>query len=127
MPFDGRNFAPNEALEKLDRVVDLLGHEDRWCKGTLRSPDGRRCIVGALQEVKGYRLLEPVVLHAVRNVTGRRYARVVAFNDDRATTHELVMTVLHQARRQILAGELPPSAAATRLWHRCRQALAFLI
>jgi hypothetical protein len=33
MPFDGASF---EALDKIDKVIDLLAREDRWCKHQLR-------------------------------------------------------------------------------------------
>ncbi len=48
MPFDGTNYEGRiEALEKTDKVIDLLSDEARWCKRALRTRDGRRCIVAA--------------------------------------------------------------------------------
>src|SRR5215469_10004211 len=49
MPFDGTGYEGRfEALDKMDKVIDLLAREDRWCKQQLRSYDGRRCILGAM-------------------------------------------------------------------------------
>src|SRR5437016_6344302 len=53
MPFDGAGFGYNESLQKLDTVIDLLETPDRWCKGALRSHDGRYCIRGAIRAVSG--------------------------------------------------------------------------
>ena len=51
MPFDGSDYQRRAvASEKIDRVID---RKDRWCKKELRSRDGRRCIVGALEAVGG--------------------------------------------------------------------------
>jgi hypothetical protein len=72
MPFDGTGFVYNESLQKLDAVMDLLGSADRWCKGALRSHDGRYCIRGAIRAVSGTELLEPVILQAIGQVAGRR-------------------------------------------------------
>src|ERR1700745_1933440 len=48
MPFDEVWYrAPDEPLEKLDKVIALLASEDRWCKFFGLSGDGRRCLWGA--------------------------------------------------------------------------------
>src|SRR5579872_4643688 len=40
MPFDGRDYSTRiDALEKIDRVIDQLPSEDRWCKGALYTVD----------------------------------------------------------------------------------------
>ena len=103
MPLDDTGFGRRiEALEKMDRVIGLLATEDRWCKQQLVSPDGRRCILGAVQAVDGVKLLAYPIQLAIRQVTGREFGRIERFNDDRSTTHALVMTVLRQARENII-------------------------
>jgi hypothetical protein len=105
MPLDDTGFGRRiEALEKMDRVIDLLATEDRWCKQQLVSPDGRRCILGAVQAVDGVKLLAYPIQLAIRQVTGREFGRIERFNDDRSTTHALVVTVLRQARANIIDG-----------------------
>ena len=51
MPFDGVGYIGNESVRKMDEVIDLLGTPDKWCKGALRSHDGRYCIRGAVRAV----------------------------------------------------------------------------
>src|SRR5437868_7950263 len=86
MPFDGAGFGYNESLQKLDTVIDLLETPDRWCKGALRSHDGRYCIRGAIRAVSGSDVLEPAILNAIGQVAGRRFRRIEAFNDHPNTT-----------------------------------------
>jgi hypothetical protein len=122
MPLDDARFGRNvEALEKMDKVLDLLATEDRWCKGKLISSDGRRCIIGALQAVDGTTLLIPPIRLAIQQVTGKTFRRIELFNDHRSTTHALIIAVLQQARENIVNGidEAPVSAgpsATTTLW-----------
>jgi hypothetical protein len=105
MPFDGVRFVTHEPLDKLDQVIDLLGTPDRWCKGALRSHDGRYCIRGAVRAVNGAELLEPAILQAVVEVAGRRFRRIEAFNDHPNTSHDQIVAVLHRARDNIIAGK----------------------
>jgi len=104
MPFDGAGYSRDPALQKLDAVLALLNSEDHWCKGTLKTPDGRYCLRGAMQAAGAQALLEPFVLSAIREVTGRRFLRVETFNDRRTTSHEMVLMVLHCAGDQIVLG-----------------------
>jgi hypothetical protein len=126
MPFDGVQFPPNIALEKLDRVIELLSDEDRWCKGIVRSSDGRRCIIGALIEVDGRNLLEPVIRDAVKEVTGQAHWRIERFNDAETTTHAQVLAVLQRAREDILAGRTVSYALPKRLEDACKRMLGHL-
>ena len=103
MPFDGAGFTDSESLQKLDAVIDLLGSADRWCKGALRSHDGRYCIRGAIRAVSGAELLEPAILRALGQVVGRRFRRIEAFNDHPNTRHDEVLAVLNRARRNLEA------------------------
>lgn len=121
MPFDGKGMEIQlDTLDKLDRVIDLLDTPEKWCKGVLKSSDGRLCILGAVLEAHADKVLKAPLLAAIEQVTGRAYPRIETFNDHRATTHAMVLRVLRQARRNILAGEYlaPPRVAAPGLWQR---------
>lgn len=111
MPFDGVGFVSGECLQKLDAMIDLVGVPERWCKGTLRTGDGRYCLRGAIIEVGGAGILEVPILGAVRDVTRQRCSRIESFNDDLQTNHQLVYAVLLRARENVLAG----STATTSL------------
>ncbi len=104
MPFDGVGFVTHESLDKLDAVLELIGTPDRWCKGALRSHDGRYCIRGAVRAVDGSELLEPAILQAVVELAGRRFRRIEAFNDHPNTSHDQIVAVLSRARDNIMAG-----------------------
>ena len=102
MPFDGTGYEDCfEALEKIDKVIDLLGDERRWCKKQLQTLDGRRCVFGAMKAADATHLLKAPILLAIEQVTGHSYARIEHFNDHPATTHALVVGVLRQARENI--------------------------
>jgi hypothetical protein len=117
MPFDGAGFGYNESLHKLDTVIDLLETPDRWCKGALRSHDGRYCIRGAIRAVSGSDVLEPAILQAIGQVAGRRFRRIEAFNDHPHTTHDQVVSVLARARSNLgnNLGGRPSMDLASRL------------
>jgi hypothetical protein len=110
MPFDGIGFVRNDPLLKIDAVIDLLSTPDKWCKGALRSHDGRYCIRGAVRAVDAADALEPAILLAIGEVAGRRFRRIESFNDHPCTSHDQVIAVLHRAREHIAAGT--PVAAA---------------
>jgi hypothetical protein len=122
MPFDGTGYDGRiEALDKMDKVIDLLSREDRWCKQQLRSYDGRRCILGAMMAADATIVLKEPILMAIKQVTGRDYLRIEMFNDHPLTTHGLVLKVLHQARDNVLHGATdrppaPPSLPAGAWW-----------
>src|SRR5438067_13793716 len=123
MPFDGVGFVTHQSLDKLDAVIDLIGTPDRWCKGALRSHDGRYCIRGAVRAVDGAELLESAILQAVVEVAGRRFRRIEAFNDHPNTSHDQVVAVLHRARDNIVVGRTggpgpiePQSTTALGSW-----------
>jgi hypothetical protein len=121
MPFDGTGYEGRiEALDKVDKVIDLLAREDRWCKQQLRSYDGRRCILGAMMAADATIALKEPILLAIKQVTGRDYLRIEMFNDHPLTTHGLVIKVLHQARQNIVndPGErqMAPATAQTGAW-----------
>ncbi|HYM04230.1 MAG TPA: hypothetical protein VET85_14855 [Stellaceae bacterium] len=122
MPFDGTGYEGRlQSLDKMDKVIDLLGREDRWCKQQLRSYDGRRCILGAMMAADATVALKEPILLAIKQVTGRDYLRIEMFNDHPLTTHALVVRVLHQARENVVNGvvERQPifaSAPASTWW-----------
>jgi hypothetical protein len=114
MPFDGRDYSTRiDALEKIDRVIDQLPSEARWCKGALYTVDGRRCILGAMQAVNGAMVLKQPILQAIQEVTGRRYTAIETFNDRRTTTYPQVVAVLHRARQDIIEGSAGYNRSAT--------------
>ncbi len=123
MPFDGIRYeGRNPALDKMDKVIDLLSDERRWCKRQLRSPDGRYCVLGAIQAAGAVAELKAPVLLAIEQVTGHVW-RIEDFNDHSTTTHALVVRVLWQARENVISGA--PQAAQQRIgtWALFRQAL----
>jgi hypothetical protein len=123
MPFDGVGFVANESVDKLDAVIDLLGTPERWCKGALRSHDGRYCIRGAIRAVNGAELLEPAILQAIGQVAGRRFRRIEAFNDHPTTSHDQIVAVLARARHNFEAG--PTLGSSSRLRQRAASILAW--
>jgi hypothetical protein len=90
-------------------VIALLATEDKWGKFFAQSSDGRRCLWGALWAEDATSILEKPVLDAIRQVTGRHDWQIDAFNDHPATTHAIILQVLHQARRTIRAAAAPPA------------------
>lgn len=114
MPLDGTEtaFLGDHPLAKLGAVERLLASERQWCKGRMRDRDGRHCLVGAMQAVDARQLLEPIVLRAAREVSGRHYWRVESFNDNPRTTHSDVLRVLRRAREDIIAGMIEGPARA---------------
>ncbi|HWI25552.1 MAG TPA: hypothetical protein VN668_01195 [Stellaceae bacterium] len=121
MPFDGTGYEGRiEALDKMDKVIDLLAREDRWCKQQLRSYDGRRCILGAMMAADATIALKEPILLAIKQVTGRDYLRIEMFNDHPLTTHGLVLRVLNQARENIVLGVVErtpvPASASAGTW-----------
>ena len=121
MPFDGVGFGFDDRMSKIDKVINLLATPDRWCKGTLRTHDGRHCIRGAIMAVDGVGTLQPVVLRAINEVTGRHYRRIESFNDHPDTDHTQVVEVLARARIDMAAGHLAAIRArplAPVGWHR---------
>ena len=113
MPFDGTHDPRLLAHEKIDEVMKLIGSEDRWCKGSLSTLDGRRCLVAAMQTVHAQQMLEPIVLRAIKEVTGKQYRRVERFNDHRTTTHVTVMRVLGRARDGLFETAVLPAQQNT--------------
>jgi hypothetical protein len=109
-----------QALDKMDKVIDLLSDERRWCKRFVKTPDGRYCILGALQAAHADKeLTEPIML-AISQVTGRSQW-IDRFNDHPLTTHVDVLKVLQQARENILT--VSPAMTKERIgaWARLYQ------
>jgi hypothetical protein len=65
-------------------------------------------------------VLEPPILDAIRQVTGRFQRSIDAFNDHPATTHALVLKVLYQARHNMRAAV--PHPAPQYRWEPARMA-----
>lgn len=103
MPLDSIEFPQNPLLVKLGRIERLLATEQQWCKGRLRDGEGRHCLVGAIEAADAWQEMPRIILRATREVSGKRYWRIEAFNDHPLTTHRDVLMVLHRAREDILA------------------------
>jgi hypothetical protein len=115
MPLDGIDLIETHPLAKLGAVERLLATEQQWCKGRLRDAHGRHCLVGAIEAVEGRQMLQRVILHAAREVSGKRYWRIEFFNDDPRTTHADVLRVLRRARENIIEGMI--CEHDLRPWH----------
>jgi hypothetical protein len=123
MPFDGAWYRDDaRVLDKIDEVIDLLNDGKGWCKQQLRSGE-RHCIVGALRTVGAEAELQGPILAAIRQVAGRRYARIEHFNDHPLTRFPLVLRVLRQARENVASAQAfklrPPRSIWARLGSRC--------
>lgn len=116
MPFDGIDSFETHPLAKLGAVERLLATEQQWCKGRLRDAHGRHCLVGAIEAVEGRQMLQRIILHAAREVSGKRYWRIEFFNDDPRTTHADVLRVLRRARENIIDGMI--CDYDPRPWHQ---------
>ena len=118
MPFDDAGYrGDTRIVGKIDEVIDLLNDGKGWCKQQLHSGE-RHCIVGALRRVGAEADLQGPILEAIRQVTGRRYARIEHFNDHPLTRFPLVLRVLKQARENVAD---PPSislAPQRNFWSR---------
>lgn len=118
MPFDGVETISPASLHKIDAVIDLLSTPEKWCKGALKSHDGRYCIRGAVRAVDAAEILEPAILHAIGEIGGQRFRRIESFNDHPNTSHDQVLSVLHRARDRLQAGQagggyVPPRTMAS--------------
>jgi hypothetical protein len=119
MPFDGIVFeARVRSLDKIDKVIDLLSDETRWCKKQLKTPDGRYCIAGAIVAVDATIELKKAIFLAIEQVTGDYYRSIEAFNDHQRTTHALVVKVLQQARESILSDNSTVTKHRVGAWAR---------
>ena len=108
MPFDSLpDGRQSYLLQKLAAVSEFLDSEQKWCKNRLRSPDGSRCLLGALADARARLVLHRPILNAARELTGSRYYRIDGFNDDPLTTYSMVQKVLEQVRIDIVVGVLP--------------------
>lgn len=107
MPFDDNGFQEQRSpdLIMMDKVIGQLSSEKCWCKGALYTIDGKHCILGAMQAVKGATILKPTILQAIKEVDGHRYAAVETFNDRKSTTFPKVREVLLKARQIIVENE----------------------
>ena len=107
MPFDGAGFATDDRVSKIDQVIDLLATRNQWCKAQFKTHDGRYCIRGAMLAVAGAEVLKPIMLRAIREVTGRHYLWIESFKDHPYTQHAEVLRVLHRARQLVVNGWTP--------------------
>jgi len=126
MPFDGTAYEGRvRCLDKMDKVIDLLSDERRWCKRQLQTLDGRYCIAGAIAAVDAVSELRKPTMLAIEQVTGHHYLSIETFNDHRLTTHALVLKVLRRARENMLSDSLTAKNSAWDLGHARSSAKAF--
>jgi hypothetical protein len=124
MPFDGTVYEGRvRSLDKMDRVIDLLSDEKRWCKRLLQTSDGRYCIAGAMLAVDAVSELRKPTMLAIEQVTGHHYLSIETFNDNQLTTHALVLKVLRRARENILADRPPETRQRVGAWARLLQVI----
>lgn len=126
MPFDGVGFPIDDRVSKIDHVIDLLATPDQWCKAQFKTRDGRYCIRGAIMAVEGADFLKPIMLQAIREVTGERYLRIESYNDHPYTQHAQVLRVLMRARQLVVSRWAPDTTAAAPAragWSALLQAL----
>jgi hypothetical protein len=122
MPFDGTVYEGRvRSLDKMDKVIDLLSDETRWCKKQLKTPDGRYCIAGAMFAVDATMEIKTAILLAIEQVTGNYYRSIETFNDHPLTTHALVAKVLQRARANMLADSPPATRQRVGAWARLFQ------
>ena len=124
MPFDGIGYEGRiDTLDKMDKVIDLIGDERRWCKKVAQTLDGRRCILGAMTAANATIELKEPILVAIKQVTGRDYRKVELLNDSPSTSHGLVLRVPAPGARQHperpVGGAPPaPTVASSPPWTR---------
>lgn len=118
MPFDGTGFVPNEYLQQIDEIIDLIGTPDRWCKRNFRAPGGRYCLRGAIREVDRFETIRGIILETIQDTTGHAYRKIEAFNDDPQTSHQQVVEVLLRARDNIIAGRVTAAPRSALRHHR---------
>src|SRR5438477_7375904 len=125
MPMVGGRFPIDHRVSKIDQVIDLLAAANQWCKAQFKTHDGRYCIRGAIMAVEGADFLKPVMLQAIREVTGQRYLRIESFNDHPYTQHAQVLRVLMRARQLVVSRRGPDAVAAPgrAAWSALLQAL----
>jgi hypothetical protein len=122
MPFDGTVYEERaRSLDKMDKVIDLLSEETRWCKRQLQTLDGRYCIAGAMMAVDASSELRKPILLAIKQVTGHHYLSIETFNDNQLTTHSLVVKVLGQARKNMLSDSSTATKRPVGAWARVAQ------
>jgi hypothetical protein len=124
MPFDGAVYEGRvRSLDKMDKVIDLLGDERRWCKRKLQTLDGRYCIAGAITAVDASSELRKPILLAIKQVTGHHYLSIETFNDNQLTTHARGVKVLGRARENVLSGSSTATKQRVGAWARLFQVI----
>lgn len=104
MPLDDTEYRIRPHLSKMDGVIGMLDHESKWCKDVSISDTGQRCIFGAMMNADGVHELYTPILLAIEQVTGKNFEYIEHFNDAPETTYLNVITVLEQARINVMAG-----------------------
>ena len=55
--------------------------------------------------MEGANSLRPIVIQAIREVTGKHYFRIESFNDHADTDHPQVLQVLMRARQRLVSAQ----------------------
>jgi len=78
-----------------------------------------------MRAVEGAEVLHPIVLRAIREVTGQRYLRIESFNDSPYTRHAEILRAFERARQLVVSGWNPVIAQAGERagWSAVLQAL----
>jgi hypothetical protein len=102
----------------MDKVIDLLIDERRWCKRKLQTVDGRHCIAGAIICRRCHNGTQEGDL--ARNRPGGRelLPQHREFQRSSLTTHALVVRWLRQARGNMLADSPPATRQRVGAWAR---------
>ena len=96
MPLDDTGYGyASHALEKIGTVIALLSTADHWCKRQMETPDGRRCVLGAMRAAHAEIILRAPILHAINEVTGTAYRSIEVFNDAPGTRGAASRSRLH--------------------------------
>jgi len=119
MPFDGAE-SPFYYLGKIDEVIDLVEAPGQWTQRIYRNRRGQYCLKEVLNMVGVAQVLEPVILRAAADITGKEFCCVESFNDMSDTTQRDVVSVLRRVRDDVAAGRtrLPASSSPPLLLER---------
>lgn len=115
MPFDNLpEREPSREVQLLLRARNRIGSRQRWVQGKWMTPDGRMCMVMAVQGVcadikqraERRRMIRRLLRRLDRETPLRRRIilcwlssrqRLICYNDKRLTTHPQVLGVFHRA------------------------------
>lgn len=92
MPFDA-SPQTNTVADVLRRARALIDSPEKWCKGAMRTEDGRRCIFGAIDDAAGRLAIDES--HLFSRATGIR--NIAEWNNAPERTHAEVLAAFDRA------------------------------